>query len=217
MPVRYKHLVSGGIDTAAWSEAGSRRLEDREALDWNEVDAPPRTVESHEGEGSLDEVRLFVRLGKLLATDLVDLGRGWQTVADVPELEEALAKAPRRRAFPLAFLAILASWAAGSAGLLAGGLDLYWVLFLSFFAVPAIAALAWNIRRDVIQHSAHRGATPTVTSLPLPAPGEAAPGSLSLSAPTPQSGALSVDPVSVESPAPEPEGAGPSREKQRGS
>jgi len=53
----------------------------------------PDAVDAHDGEADLDEVKAMVKRGKLHLRDLVDVGRGWQTVDACGELYDVVSDA----------------------------------------------------------------------------------------------------------------------------
>ncbi len=84
MRVKWRHLVSR-VDL----DAVPRKDVDGTVLD------PPRKVKSFDGLDELERVEAMVRSGKLEPSDLVDVGRGWESVEDCLELADALAAVPR--------------------------------------------------------------------------------------------------------------------------
>ena len=174
--VRFKHFLRGGIDHGNWQ--GDQMGEGDPAL----FDAPPRLVETQDGEGTLDEVRTWIRKGALTPDDLVDFGRGWENVKDAPELEEAVEAAPRpKRRRPWWLIAALVSWGAGMATI--GPLNLSTASsFFIVLGIPMAWLMVWAMRLDIIRNSPTAGALPTVTENVFEKPSEAEPGSVSIAA-----------------------------------
>jgi hypothetical protein len=61
----------------------SRRAQGIKAQAENDA---PRTVHAEDLETTLDAVREMIRNRVVIASDLIDLGDGWQTVGDCPPL-----------------------------------------------------------------------------------------------------------------------------------
>ena len=131
--IRYRKLTSS-FDTEAYgrivkqsAQAASRAMERRSLLDpppeWSEVpmsqDGPitgifsaPRKVEATEHTGTLPEVLALIRAGELQKGDLIDVGRGWQTLGECFETSEQFelsegGRSLRFLAIPLALIGIV--------------------------------------------------------------------------------------------------------------
>lgn len=128
--IRYRKLTSS-FDAKAYgrivkesARAASRAMERRRPWDpppeWSEVPMPqdgpilglfsaPRKVDASEHEGTLPEVLALIRAGELQKGDLIDVGRGWQTLGECFETSEQFELMERGRLlrFPMIPLAVI--------------------------------------------------------------------------------------------------------------
>lgn len=116
---RFRHLVRRGDDltTGPREKVGSGDLHLFPEKSANKG-PPPAAVEEQLGQGTLEQIGSWLRSGALSPDDLVDLGRGWETMRETPELGEAADAAPFRPRVTVARVAI----AVIGMGLLAGAL-----------------------------------------------------------------------------------------------
>jgi hypothetical protein len=91
--VRYRKLERGSIDWSDLFEAWRDERKDRfQGTGDNHlvIAHPPHLVKSIDGEGTLDDVKKLFRQGVLGRQDLVDVGRGWETLCECVEFDDVL-------------------------------------------------------------------------------------------------------------------------------
>jgi hypothetical protein len=100
--VRYR-ILSSSFDPAAFGQAFEANLTSSLPsvnLEGSLVEAAvgaPKKVNAAEGKAKLHEVCVLVERGQLKLRDLANAGRGWELVADCPELDEACERYRARR------------------------------------------------------------------------------------------------------------------------
>src|SRR5438309_185098 len=102
MQARYRKLTSN-LDPNAVRDAFADNLNSAKAIELGlggaALDAAlnaPREVKAEEHEASLEEIGALFAQGELAETDLINVGRGWQTLGDCPELDDVAEEGRRK-------------------------------------------------------------------------------------------------------------------------